>query len=44
MTLQEKKQELTNQALMEGGEGARDIQRLTRNDLIYLFRGGNRPQ
>jgi SNF2 family DNA or RNA helicase len=42
--LQERKQELMNMALSEGNEmGGNRAQRLSRNELIYLFRGGRPP-
>lgn len=44
MELQKLKQELTDKALNEGsasGNGA--VSRLSRNDLLYLFRGGRPP-
>jgi hypothetical protein len=45
LELQRRKQEIADQALGEGPEGGKaTATRLTRNDLIYLFRGGRRDQ
>eukprot|EP00158_Paraphelidium_tribonemae_P008374 Partr_v1_DN28565_c0_g1_i1_m73925 putative SNF2 family helicase ATPase len=42
LNLQASKQALTNEALGEGEGGHQTVRRLTRGELIYLFRGGNR--
>ncbi|KAI3641818.1 hypothetical protein MIR68_000087 [Amoeboaphelidium protococcarum] len=42
--LQEAKQQLANGALGEGDGGNARANRLSRNELLYLFRGGERPR
>ena len=41
--LQKRKQDLTNEALGEGDGSGKTIRRLSRRELMYLFRGGAPP-